>query len=85
MARKYGTRVERVTRTYARRRLMALRAVPNCNITRGFSYTHFPKNTLGKGLLDRCGRDLNMRNDADDVDAFIEAVDRQIDGVTINA
>jgi hypothetical protein len=33
-----------------------LRRSPNPCTTRGLSFTHFERNTLGKGDLDRCGR-----------------------------
>ena len=62
MPKRYANQsIERRARSRARERMMgAGTAPPNCNITRGFSYTHFPHNTLEKHLLDRCGRAVKI-------------------------
>jgi hypothetical protein len=58
---------ERAQRRRRRQKRLETRQVVNPCVTRGESYTDFPKNRLGKHLLDRCGRaakKLDISNEA---------------------
>jgi hypothetical protein len=49
--------------------LAAMCGRANLCVTRGVSYSDFPRNTANKGMLDRCGRPTKKRDD------FVDEID----------
>lgn len=64
--------INRRARTRFYERQMKKGRVQNPCTTRGVSFTNFPKNTLGKDVLDRCGRPPKLDNS---VEAFDESAE----------
>jgi hypothetical protein len=58
------------------RQFHELRRAPDPCTTRGLSFTHFPKNTAGKGNLNRVGCPQVVKNepDFDEVEVVIDYI-----------
>jgi hypothetical protein len=76
MGKKYANQsINRKARSRVLERRLRAGLVLDPNITRGVSYTQFERDTLGKGLLDRCGRPPRKKLDTSNEASFDEILE----------